>query len=236
MGRERASHRSAAAPSLLAERVVRVLVRLSVALFLVTSAAHLLDLVVWDRSVLLLDVEAPESVAAWASSMALGAAAAASGLLAIIRVPLDRGMLVLAVAFGLLSADDDIGIFDQVLRHRLPSTPDPDLVVWLIGFAPLMALSAILVIRLAPRVGPPYARPLLLGLAGLAVAIAGELLVTIIDIPALEPGAAPYELEAALEEGLELLGVSLIAAGLFGLVVDAIRARLEGLQARSDAW
>ena len=40
------------------------------------------------------------------------------------------------------------------------------------------------------------------------------------DVPALTVGQWPYELEVAIEEGFELLGVALIAAALFATLVD----------------
>lgn len=209
-----------ATPTPLAARVLRILVALSVVTFAVTTVAHLADVFLWERAVLLLDAENAQSVAAWASTVVLALAAAAAGLLAIVRRPVAWSLIVLAGALALLSADDDIGIFDQILRHRLPARPDPDLVIWLVSFGPLMVLTFLLSARLARRVPHDLASPIWWGFAVLGAAVAGEFLVSLVDIPALQPGAVLYELEAALEEGFELLGVALLAASLFAIVVD----------------
>jgi len=206
----------------LAADVLRILVWVAVGTWLATTIAHLADLALFGRQVLLLDVESQQSVAGWASSTVLALAAAAAGLLAIVRRPVAWSFVLLAITLGLLSADDDIGIFDQILRHRLPSRPDPDVVIWIVSFGPLMAITFVLLGRLARRASGPVARTLWWGLGLIVVAILGELLVTVIDIPVLTVGQWPYELEVAIEEGFELLGVALIAAALFATLVDDV--------------
>jgi hypothetical protein len=192
----------------------------AVGTFAVTTVAHFVDLTVFGRAILLLDAESSQSIAGWASTIVLALAAAAAGLLAITRRPFESSLVALAVAMALLSADDDIGIFDQILRNRLPARPDPDLVIWLVSFGPLMGLSVIILARLSRRAPRDVARTILWGLAVLVAAVAGEALVSIVDIPALTHGMPIYELEAGLEEGFELLGVGLIAAALFAILVD----------------
>ena len=204
----------------LAADALRILVWVAVGTWLATTVAHLADLALFERQVLLLDVESQQSVAGWASSTVLALAAAAAGLLALVRRPVAWSFVVLAVALALLSADDDIGIFDQILRQRLPSRPDPDVVIWVVSFGPLMAITFLLLGRHVRRAPPAVARTVAWGLGLLVVAILGELLVTVVDIQALSVGQWPYELEVAIEEGFELLGVALIAAGLFATLVD----------------
>lgn len=214
----------AAPPALtpLGEAVLRILVRVAVGTFAVATIAHFVDLVLLDRSVELLDAESQQSIAAWASSTVLALAAAAAGLLAITRRPVELTLLALAAAMALLSADDDIGIFDQILRHRLPDRPNPDLVIWIVSFGPLMGLSVVLLARLARRVPRDVARTIAWGFAVLVAAVAGEFLVSLVQIPAFGPHMPLYELEAGLEEGFELLGVALLAAALFAILVDEL--------------
>ena len=202
--------------------VLRILVWVAVGTWLATTVAHLTDIGLFGRQVLLFDAESPQSVAAWASSTVLAVAAAAAGLLAIVRRPVARPFVLLAIALALLSADDDIGIFDQILRHRLPSRPDPDVVIWIVSFGPLMAITFVLLGRLAARASAPVARTAWWGLGLIGAAVLGELLVTVVDIPALTVGQWPYELEVAMEEGFEFLGVALIAAALFATLVDEL--------------
>lgn len=210
----------------LGARVLRILVWAAVGTFAVATIAHFVDLVLLDRSVQLLDAESQQSIAAWASSTVLALAAAAAGLLAITRRPVELSLLALAAAMALLSADDDIGIFDQILRHRLPDRPNPDLVIWIVSFGPLMGLSLILLARLARRVPMDVARTIVWGFAVLVAAVAGEFLVALVQIPAFGPHMPLYELEAGLEEGFELFGVALLAAALSAIVVDElVRAR-----------
>jgi hypothetical protein len=220
----RATADSAATPALspLAARVLRILVWVSLGIWLVTTIAHVADLTLFGRAVLLFDAESQQSVAGWASSTVLALAAAAAGLLAIVRRRDAWAMVALAIAFALLSADDDIGIFDQILRHRLPSRPDPDVVIWIVSFGPLMAVAFALMGRLARRVAPAVARTVWWGLGLLVVAFLGEMLVTIVDIPALTVGMPLYELEVTIEEGFELLGVALLAAALFAQLIDEV--------------
>jgi hypothetical protein len=220
---DRLSGREALTP--LGARVLRVLVGIAVATWAITTVAHVADLVLWQRAVLLFDVESAQSVAGWASSTVLALAAAASGLLALVRRP-RWTWIVLAAVFALLSADDDIGIFDQVLRHRLPSRPDPDVVIWLVSFGPLMGAAFLLLGRWARTIPAPLRRTVTWGLGLLVLAIVGELLVTVVDVPALTTGMPLYELEVTIEEGFELLGVALLAAALFTALVEAVvRAR-----------
>lgn len=204
----------------LADQTLRILVWVAVGTWFATTIAHVADLVLFGRQVLMFDVESAQSVAAWASSTVLALAAAAAGLLAIARRPVAWPMVLLAIALALLSADDDIGIFDQILRHRLPSRPDPDVVIWIVSFGPLMAVTFALLGRMARNAPAPVARTVWCGLGLIVVAVLGELLVTVVDIPALTVGQWPYELEVTIEEGFELLGVALIAAALFATLVD----------------
>ena len=206
----------------LGAAALRILVWVAIGTWLVTTIAHILDLTLFGRQVMLIDVESQQSVAAWASSTVLVLAAAAAGLLAIVRRPVAWSYVILAIAFALLSADDDIGIFDQVLRHRLPSRPDPDVVIWIVSFGPLMALTFVLLGRFARTAPAAVARTIWWGLALIVVAVLGELLVTVVDIPSLTVGQWPYELEVAIEEGFELLGVALLAAALFAWLVDEL--------------
>jgi hypothetical protein len=208
--------------SALAAETLRILVWVAVGTWLATTIAHVADLTLFGRQVMLIDVESQQSVAAWASSTVLVLAAAAAGLLAIVRRPVAWSFIALAIALALLSADDDIGIFDQILRHRLPSRPDPDVVIWIVSFGPLMALTFVLLGRFARTAPAAVARTVWWGLALIVVAVLGELLVTVVDIPALTVGQWPYELEVTIEEGFELLGVALLAAALFGTLVDEL--------------
>jgi hypothetical protein len=200
--------------------VLRILVWVAVGTFAVTTIAHFVDLTLFGRAVLLLDAESPQSIAGWASTIVLALVAAAAGLLAITRRPVELSMVALAAAMALLSADDDIGIFDQILRHRLPARPDPDLVIWLVSFGPLMGLSVVLLGRLARRIPRDAGRTIAWGFVFLVAAVAGEFLVSLVDIPELTHGMPIYELEAGLEEGFELLGVALIAAALFAILAE----------------
>lgn len=208
--------------SALGAETLRILVWVAVGTWLATTIAHVADLTLFGRQVMLIDVESQQSVAAWASSTALALAAAGAGLLAIVRRPVAWSFILLAIAFALLSADDDIGIFDQILRHRLPSRPDPDVVIWIVSFGPLMALTFVLLGRFARTAPTAVARTVWWGLGLIVVAVLGEMLVTVVDIPALTVGQWPYELEVAIEEGFELLGVALLAAALFGTLVDEL--------------
>jgi hypothetical protein len=208
--------------STLASDTLRILVWIAVGTWLATTVAHLADLALFGRQVLLLDVESHQSVAGWASSTVLVLAAAAAGLLAIVRRPVAWSFVVLAIALALLSADDDIGIFDQILRHRLPARPDPDVVIWVVSFGPLMAITFLLLGRLARQAPADIARTLWWGLGLIVIAILGELLVSAVDIQALTVGNGPYELEVAMEEGFELLGAALIAAALFATLVEGL--------------
>lgn len=208
--------------SALGAETLRILVWVAVGTWLATTIAHVADLTLFGRQVMLIDVESQQSVAAWASSTVLALAAAGAGLLAIVRRPVAWSFILLAIAFALLSADDDIGIFDQILRHRLPSRPDPDVVIWIVSFGPLMALTFVLLGRFARTAPTAVARTVWWGLGLIVVAVLGEMLVTVVDIPALTVGQWPYELEVAIEEGFELLGVALLAAALFGTLVDEL--------------
>ncbi len=188
---------------------------LAVAAVVVQSAAHLIDLVAFDLSVNLINVDSDTSVFSWASVVTVGAAAVIVLLMAA-SLAANRGrLLLLSGLLAFFSLDDAVEIHERISSQasRFLDFPHSSRLFWPLVFLPLLATAFALLWSLARRSHPSAGRTIRLGLLLLVGAVmleaASPLLFT-----AWNHGDLPYELEVVVEEGLELGGWILIAGGL----------------------
>jgi hypothetical protein len=148
---------------------------------------------------------------AWASSTITGFTAFVLFLLLLARSQRRRvlGLLVVLVTF--FSLDDSLQIHER-LRYGGLGLDESVRVVWPIVYLPLLAAVSVLLWSLAAETleGKRIMRA---GLVMLAAAVACELVSAGLVQGGYGRGTVLYDLEVAVEEGLELAGWIFLAAG-----------------------
>lgn len=200
------------------DRVLRAGVVLAVAGVAVQTVAHLVNLFVLDDRYSSLDVSGEHTAFAWASSIAtFGAACAALLLAARPDTHSRRLMALMGVLLAYLSLDDYVEVHERLGTWTEDALGLPEAVgprIWLLVYLPVLATAALLLLWSA-RNAPPRARRY--QAAGIALLIAATLsegvgvLTKLLEEHGFE---SPHRLRAALEEGLELAGWIVLAAGL----------------------
>jgi hypothetical protein len=213
-----------------AERVGAQLLRIGAGAAVVSVAvqtlAHLANEFLLDDRVEGLDADVEGNVFTWASSAAVFGVALAALLHAVaIRERRREFALVLGVA-TLFSLDDATQIHERIalkVGEGLLGLPDYAAVrLWLLFYLPLLLLMGALLWVLAEHVWAPAGRMVRVGLALLVASIPVEF-AGLVTRPLSERGhEAPDHLRVAVEEGLELGGWVLAAAGLTAAVAVAL--------------
>ena len=188
----------------LAARLRRLGIALTVAAVAVQSVLHAVNAVFLGADVEILDADAEATPATWASSVAVFAAALAAAMLAV-AVPSRRRLFgVLAAVLAFLSLDD-VAQFHERL-NRFGET-------WTLYALPLLALTLVLLWRVAQTLSRPERRLVYLGLSLLVLAVAMETLQRA-WLDGYEEGSWVRELDTGLEEAFELAGWGLVATAL----------------------
>lgn len=211
---------------MLGERLLRIGVRLAIVAVALQTLAHLTNEFLLDDRVEGLDPDIEGNVFTWASSVATFAVGMAAFLHAVAFSTRRRefGMLAgLAVWFSL---DDAIVLHERAaleLGEDVLGLPDYLAVrLWLVLYLPLLLLAGFLLWRVAEELWEPARETVRLGLylliASIPVEIAGAGTRWLDE----EGTAVPEDLRIAVEEGLELGGWILAAAGLTAAVVVAL--------------
>jgi hypothetical protein len=198
-------------------RIVAFGVGLTLLAVIGQTAAHLLNVVLFDREVHLLDVDAERTLFSWASASTIFAAAAFAALLAALRPERARPLLGLSAVLAFLSVDDALGIHERVsnrIGDWLPSVGELNRVIWPLVYLPLLAYVFVVLVVLAHGLRPTPARLVRVGLALLVAAVVLEMASQLLFASGLDRGDLGYEVEAALEEGAELAGWMLLTVGL----------------------
>jgi hypothetical protein len=174
-----------------------------------------------------LDVNAEGNAMTWASSVATFAAAFAAGLHATLLGKRRRTFILLAGVFAFFSLDDAILLHERLSERVLGLvgvSVSWDSVLWPALYLPAAGLAFLLLFAVARTAPARAGRFLVAGLVLLATAVAAEAL----SAPASTPETAAgwgHVLEGAYEEGAELAGWILIAAGLTVVTLaEAVRA------------
>lgn len=230
-----ASRRSAALGFADADRLFGYVVPVAVGAVAIQGVLHLGNAVVLDNRVSSFDADHEGNLIAWAGSSAIFAAACSAGVLALVRAR-DRlllGLLAAAVAF--LSLDETAALHERIGQAgvRVLGLGDDDYgrIIWPVVLSPLLAGVVLGLWRLAERARPAPRQAIRAGIALLAVAVAAELAWAAFPISGGEVGSWPDAVAVSLEEGLELGGWLLVAAGLAALALGEVldlAARQEG--------
>jgi hypothetical protein len=211
----------------LEPRVLRAGVWLTIAAVAVQTILHLGNIVSFDRSFTLLDVDSDLSLWAWASTAAEAAAAATAALLAVLPRRIAWRLVLLAALLAFLSADDILALHERISVEQLGPIPHAARLVWVVVWAPILGLTGLLLFFESRRVPSSIGRLVIRGLVMLAVAVVMEAATPILFALGFDHGSLPYEAEAVVEEGLELAGFLLIWTGLAATVVHRVPAEAD---------
>lgn len=210
----------------LTAHVVRIGIRLALLAVLVQTTAHLGNEFLLDDRVQGLDADVEGTSFTWASSVATFTVALAAALHAGAFERQRREFTVLAAIAVWFSLDDVAIIHERValkLGEDILGLPDYAAVrLWLILYLPLLLLVALVLWRLAHESAPPVGGALLLGLGLLVASIPVEIVGLATRRLAERGTDVPETFRIALEEGLELGGWIVLAAGLTALLCSAL--------------
>jgi hypothetical protein len=210
----------------LGERLLRIGVRLAVAAVALQSLAHLGNEFLLDDRVQGLDADIEGNVFTWASSVATFAVGLAAFLHAVAFSRGRREFGALAVVCVWFSLDDAILVHERValeLGEDVLGLPDYVAVrLWLLLYLPLLLVAGALLWRVAQWVWEPAGRTVRHGLYLLVASVPVEIAGAGTRWLDEEGTGVPEDLRIALEEGLELGGWLLAAAGLMTAVLVAL--------------
>lgn len=213
----------------LTRRLLVVAVVAAVVAVAVQTVVHLVGLAFFDLEIEVLNADADTSVFAWASIVATFAAAFAVLLLAVASWPARAGRhAALAGILAFLSLDDMVQIHERVsgVWRRLGIPEDWHLarLLWPAMFFPLLGLAFVLLWRLGSNAGPDAGRLVRGGLLLLAGAVALEAASPLLFQFGWDHRTWPHELEVVAEEGAELAGWILVAAGVSAVALRELAA------------
>jgi hypothetical protein len=204
------------------DRLLRAGLVLAVAGTAAQTLIHLVNLFVLGDRYYHLDVSAEQTAFSWASTVATFAAACAALLVAARPETHRRGrMLLLAASLAYLSLDDFVELHERLGdwvgdELGLPEAIGPR--IWVIVYLPVLVAAALLLVWSALSSPPRPRRYQLAGIGLLVAAVLSEGLGVLTKLLEEHGIETPHRLRAGLEEGLELSGWILIAAGLVAVL------------------
>lgn len=191
----------------------RPLVAVPVLLVSAQTLGYLLDRFVLEWRLGALDLDAEAS---WFGKLA-AAAAVTAGCLLLTGVgprPLHgRSRAILGGLLVVLGLDDLLVIHERFgwrVAHALGRDDDTLRLAWPILYLPLLAVVALLLVRLSRGLPPVHARALRVALGLLAVAVAAELVSFLLKEAGFANGSFPDTIEVTIEEGAELAGWTVV--------------------------
>jgi hypothetical protein len=177
---------------------------------------HVANSVFLDFRFGLLNADADGGVFTWASSVATFAVAGAVALVAL-QVRTHRALLVVTVFIvTFLSLDDSVALHERISISQIGPIEHASRILWVTVSMPLLAAAFVGLAILARRAPADTGRCMMLGLWMLVIAIVLEFVSPLVFALGSDHGDLLYEVEAAIEEGLELAGWIVIAAGAGG--------------------
>lgn len=212
---------------MLGERLLRIGFRLAVVAVALQTVAHLGNEFLLDDRVEGLDADIEGNVFTWASSVTTFTVGVAALLHALAFSTRRREFGALAALGVWFSLDDAIVLHERValkLGEDVLGLPDYIAVrLWLLLYLPLLLLAGFLLWNVAQVLWEPAGRTVRLGLFLLVGSIPVEIAGAGTRWLDEEGTSVPEDLRIALEEGLELGGWILVAAGLIAAVVIALK-------------
>ncbi len=191
------------------------------------TVIHLVNWALWDRW--FLNVNSESTAFSWLTSVLLFGGAFSAFLAARASSRGARSYLLLAGMLAFLSLDEHVQVHERVggtTVRTVGLSEAWDSVVWPLMYVPLLGGIFILLIAVRRDGGARVSRFILVGLGLLAGAVVAE----IVSAPWSTGDHPIHQLEGALEEGLEVVAWTLIAAALTTIAVrrlTAVRAREE---------
>lgn len=189
---------------------------------LVLLTVHFFNAFALDYSVPGLDANHEGTPLTWASAMATAAVAVAALLAAIVTGPFAR-LLGLGLATAFLSMDDMIALHERaagMLVVQFGVTDAWGSALWPIAYLPLVAVTAVLILRMARSGTSNTFRDASIGLGFLVTALALEALTS----PWSVGNNLMHTVEGGIEEALELAGWVLIASStLVAMLANVVR-------------
>jgi hypothetical protein len=209
-----------------ADTLVRFGVRVALVAVVVQSAAHLGNEFLLDDRVQGFDADVEGTSFTWASSVATFTVAWAAALHAAAFESHRREFGLLAVIAAWFSLDDVAIIHERAalkVGEDILGLPDYAAVrLWLVAYLPLLLLVGLVLWRLADESPPPADRAVRLGLGLLVASIPVEIAGLGTRRVAEDGTDVPEDFRIALEEGLELGGWIVLAAGLTAVLCSAL--------------
>ncbi|HET7856497.1 MAG TPA: hypothetical protein VFL41_08575 [Gaiellaceae bacterium] len=206
--------------------LVRFGIGLAVVAVAVQTAAHLGNEFLLDDRVQGLDADVEGNAFTWASSVATFTVGLMAALHAAAFETRRRELTVLAAIVVWFSLDDVAIIHERAaleLGEDVLGLPDYAAVrLWLLIYLPLLLVAGLLLLRISLEASAPADRALRIGFAVLVAAIPLEVVGLATRKLADDGTDAPEVLRIALEEGLELGGWIMLAAGLTALLCSAL--------------
>jgi hypothetical protein len=200
------------------ERVVRVSLVLAVVAVAVQTVAHVVNAAVGGGSYL--NVNSERNPTTWAHSATIFAAAFLAGTHAAGFAARRATFVVVAAILVFLSIDEMLLVHERIFTEALDLLDLPvvwDSVIWPVIYIPILGVLAGGLLVIARSTGSPGGGLVLLALALLGAAVVIE----IVTAPFSVDDRWPHDAGGAVEEGAELAGWLLLAAGLAAITLDA---------------
>jgi hypothetical protein len=204
-------------------RVVQVGCILAVVAVAVQTVAHFANAFFFDYGVWNFDADGDGNALTWASSVATFTAALGAFLLGVMARTPEWRLVALAAVLAFFSLDDAVGLHEELTSevvHGLDAPTSVGRVLWPLLYFPVLAFVVISLWRLAAGAHRHIRGPIVVGLALLAAAVAGETMSSLW----WEEESRPLidDVEVAIEEGAELAAWILIATAFGGMVVGRL--------------
>jgi len=222
----------------LDERIVRAGFVVALGAVVIQTIAYVLNVAVFDARVTTLLVDVDTGVFTWASSSASFTAGFLAFALAVAGRSFSARYAVLAAILTVFSIDDAVAIHERFAAEAAFALDRPEAtygrLLWIAAYAPLLATAAVILWRTSYRAPRMSRLALRLGLVLLGAGIFFEGVVsTTIFAAGGSQGGWPDVVAVTIEEGAELGGWILIAAGLTGIVVSLLGTRSAALEPTS---
>jgi hypothetical protein len=209
------------------DRVLSVAVAIALVGVTVQTLVHLVNAAVDGGTQL--NVNAEHNAMAWAGSAAMFSAAFAAALHAILMQQRQLSYAFLASVFAFFSLDEVILVHERLAAWALGVvgvSTSWDSVLWPVLYSPVAGLCLVLLLALARGAPARCGRFIRIGLVLLVTAVTAEMVSAPVSTFENADGW-PHIVEGAFEEGAELAGWILIAAGLMASTLfDAVRNRV----------
>jgi hypothetical protein len=207
-----------------AARVVRAGALLAVFTVFAQSAAHVVNRAWLENRHLNADVDG--NLLTWLTASATVAGALAALAIGVLFREHRLQLVLLSAILGLLALDDVIAVHERVSGKTtalLGIAGDYGRALWPALYFPLLLFVLLTLWRLAGRIVAPAAVAIRVGLALLVAAVGAEMLWSAWHLGGGQVGDWPDTIQVAIEEGMELAGWILIAAGLTAVALARVR-------------